>query len=104
LIGAKGEDPPKMLSHFGRAVNIQGSLFNVLREIAVSGDPAGVQPRRLHNRPAESEAFRGNQQRVPPPTLSFSKHNKLYENSLIRKQKKLQYHCSLLFEFPSKYN
>jgi hypothetical protein len=42
LIGAKGEDPPKMLAHFGRAVNFLGSLFNVLREIAVSGDPAGA--------------------------------------------------------------
>jgi hypothetical protein len=73
LIGEKGEDPPKMLSHFGRAVNIQGSLFNVLREIAVCGDPA------------ESEALRGIQQRVPPPTLSFSKNNNLCENSLNQK-------------------
>jgi hypothetical protein len=41
-MGAKGEDPPKMLSHFGRAVYFLGSLFNVLREIAVCGDPAGA--------------------------------------------------------------
>jgi hypothetical protein len=98
LIGAKGEDPPKKLSHFGRAVNIQGSLFNVLREIAVCGDPAAVaeeapqSPREelfmkkpavglFHNSSAESEAFRGNQQRVPPSTLRYSKNNKLYKNS-----------------------
>jgi hypothetical protein len=42
LIGAKGEDPPKMLSRFGRAVKIQGSLFNFLWEIAICGDPAGA--------------------------------------------------------------
>jgi hypothetical protein len=53
----------------------------LLREIAVCGDPAGV-PMRLHNRPAESEAFRGNQQRFSPSTLSYSQNNKLYENSL----------------------
>jgi polar amino acid transport system substrate-binding protein len=40
-----------------------------------------AQPRRLHNRPAESEAFRGNQQRVPATTLCHSKNNKLYGNS-----------------------
>jgi hypothetical protein len=31
-----------MLTHFGRAVNIRGRLFNVLREKEVTGDPAGA--------------------------------------------------------------
>jgi hypothetical protein len=31
-----------MLTHFGRAVNIRGRLFNVLRDKEVTGDPAGA--------------------------------------------------------------
>jgi hypothetical protein len=31
-----------MLTHFGRAVNIQRSLFNVLRDKEVTEDPAGA--------------------------------------------------------------
>jgi hypothetical protein len=31
-----------MLTHFGRAVNICGRLFNVLRDKEVTGDPAGA--------------------------------------------------------------
>jgi hypothetical protein len=31
-----------MLTHFGRAVNILRSLFNVLRDKEATGDPAGA--------------------------------------------------------------
>jgi hypothetical protein len=31
-----------MLTHFGRAVNNRGRLFNVLRDKEVTGDPAGA--------------------------------------------------------------
>jgi hypothetical protein len=42
LIGAEGARSSKMLSHFLRAVLIQGSLFKVLREKQVLGDHTGA--------------------------------------------------------------
>jgi hypothetical protein len=68
-------DPPKMLTHFGRAVNIRGRLFNVLRDKEVTGDPAGAKaPRRLQDLPAESKF-------PQRKSKGYNKKNNLYENS-----------------------
>ncbi|MDF2858220.1 MAG: hypothetical protein K0Q87_4071, partial [Neobacillus sp.] len=59
------KDSSKMLAHFRRAVIIQGSIFNVLREYG-----AGETPQALQRRggslatPAESEVARDRQR--PP--------------------------------------
>jgi hypothetical protein len=45
-----------MLRHFLRAWADSKMLFNVLRDIEVTGDPTGAKaPRRLQDLPAESE-------------------------------------------------
>jgi hypothetical protein len=70
-----------MLTHFGRAVNIQGGIFNALREIAICGDPAGVaeeasqSPRGKRNLSWKSTAS-------STINTSYFKNNKLYENNL----------------------
>jgi hypothetical protein len=51
-----------MLSHFLRAVSIRGSLFNVLREKQVKGDPAGLMLEEAPDRPRKASAWSGNQQ------------------------------------------
>ena len=42
LIGPDTRDSSKMLTHLLRVVIVLGSLFNVLREKRVKGDPAGT--------------------------------------------------------------
>jgi hypothetical protein len=68
-------DPPKMLTHFGRAVNIRGRLFNVLREIEGNGRPRRQSRGGSHPSPWKASSRSGN-----PRVINQNK--KLYENSL----------------------
>ncbi|WP_342433529.1 hypothetical protein [Neobacillus sp. FSL H8-0543] len=57
LIGADGaKDSSKMVSHFLRAVNIQGSLFNVQREYGAGETPQERSDEEAPLQAAESEA------------------------------------------------
>ncbi|WP_335518956.1 hypothetical protein [Neobacillus drentensis] len=59
-----------MLTHFLRAVIIQGSLFNVQREKQVKGDPTGAAARRAARPPAESE-------RLERKSTAYAKRSRL---------------------------
>jgi hypothetical protein len=72
-----------MLTHFGRAVNIRGRLFNVLRDKEVTGDPGGAKAlRRLQDLPAESKfpqrrstGYNPKQQSIRKTAISFYRQN-----------------------------
>jgi hypothetical protein len=84
LIGTKGEDLPKMLAHFGRAVNFLRSLFNVLREIAICGDPAGAAEEAPQS-PSGKRSLSWKSTAILPQTLCSSKKTNLRKQSFLLK-------------------